>query len=95
MFDILPKALKDFIDSIFNPPIEILQSAADYLNNVSMIAGRGINLNNYLGFVNYLPPAFQTVVNSLLAAVVFLAILQIVKVIMSLYYSAKEGIKWW
>jgi hypothetical protein len=95
MFDILPKALRDFVDTIFNPPIEILNNAVTYLDRISMIAGKGINLNNYLSFMNYLPASFQMVVNSLLASVIFLAILQIVRAIVSLYFSIKEGVKWW
>ncbi|MBE3553576.1 MAG: hypothetical protein IMW85_00890 [Thermicanus sp.] len=95
MFDILPQPLKDFVDTIFNPPKAFLQQAVNYLNDISLIAGRGINLSNYLGFIAYLPPAWQSVINSFFSAVIFLAILWIIKVIMANYYSIKQAIKWW
>lgn len=96
MYDyFLPPALRNFIDSIFSPPLEFLKLARSYLNQTSLVAGHGINLNNYLGFFGYLPPAMQAVVNSLFASITLLAILQLVKVIIRMYYAFKDGAKWW
>lgn len=91
----LPPQIKNFIDSIFSPPTEFLKLVIEYLNKVSLIAGHGISLNNYFGFFNYLPSSLQAVVNSLLAGIIFLAILQLVKVIWRAYYAVKDGTKWW
>jgi hypothetical protein len=93
--ELLPAPLKTFIDTIFTPPITLLQHGVDYLNHVSLIAGQGINLGNYLGFVAFLPPVFQTVMNSLISSVIFLAMLQLIKTIAATYYNVKEGVKWW
>jgi hypothetical protein len=96
MYDyFLPGPIKNFIDSIFAPPLEFLTLAQSYLDRTSLIAGHGINLNNYFGFFGYLPSSLQAVVNSLLASVVLLAILQLVKAIMRMYYAFKDGAVWW
>lgn len=95
MFDLIPAAIRNFIDSIFAPPISFLQMCLDYLNSIALIAGHGINLNNYFGVFAYLPTAFQSVINSLLASIIFLAILQLVKAILRMYFTVKSGVKWW
>ncbi|NEU27714.1 hypothetical protein G3M74_16690 [Paenibacillus polymyxa] len=91
----LPTGLRNAVDSIFAPPLEFLTMARDYLNHVSQVAGHGINLNNYFVFFGYLPASMQAVVNSLLAGIVILGILQIIKVILRLYYAIKGGAQWW
>jgi hypothetical protein len=95
MFEIIPITVRNFFDSIFNPPIEFLQMGVDSLTNVSMITGKGINLNNYLGFYSYFPASIQSVLNSLISAIIFLAVLQLVKAIFRMYFLAKDGAKWW
>lgn len=91
----IPQPVKNLIDSLFNPPLEFLNMIIDYLSNVSMIAGKGINLNNYLSFMGYLPTSFQQVLSSLLASVVFIAILKNIKYIMRLYFTVKDAIFRW
>jgi hypothetical protein len=92
---ILPVGIKNFIDSIFSAPITFLTMIETYLNKVSMIAGTGINLNNYFGFLNYLPLPFILVVNSLVASILLLVILQIIMAIMKFYGQIKSWVKWW
>jgi hypothetical protein len=93
--NLLPQPVKNFIDSIFQPPIQFLDMIFDLLSRVSMVAGRGINLNNYFGFFAYLPAPMQSVVHSLLSAVMLLALLQLIKAIMRMYGQVKGWIKWW
>ncbi|SFT00472.1 hypothetical protein [Paenibacillus sp. 453mf] len=96
MYDyFLPQPIRNFIDSIFSPPLEFLNMAYRYLNEVSLVAGQGINLNKYFVFFGYLPSSMQAVINSLLAALILLSVLQLVKVIMRMYYAVKDGSKWW
>jgi hypothetical protein len=92
---LLPAPMKNFVDSIFGPPITFLDMIIDLLNRVSLVAGKGISLSNYFGFFSYLPGPLVAVVNSLLAAVMFLAILQLIKAVMRMYGQVKEWIKWW
>jgi hypothetical protein len=93
--DIIPAAIKNFLDAIFLPPITFLNMINEYLSSISLIAGKGINLNQYLGFFSYLPGSLQSVINSLLASILFIALLQLVVVIMRMYYAIKEAVKWW
>lgn len=93
--DILPAALKNFVDAIFNPPIAFLNMVIGFFTKIAMIAGTGINLNNYFGFFSYLPTPLQQVINSILASVMLLAILQLIKSIMQMYGQIKTWIKWW
>lgn len=94
-FNLIPQPVRNFIDSIFAPPLKFLQMCIDYLSHVALVAGHGINLNNYFGFFSYLPGPMIAVVNSILAATVFLAVLQLVKAIMRLYFFVKEAVQWW
>jgi large-conductance mechanosensitive channel len=94
-FDLIPGPVRNLFDSIFNPPITFLQMGLDYLNNVALIAGKGISLNNYFSFFSYLPSSMQSVLNSLIAAIIFLAVLQLIKSIMKMYFTAKDALKWW
>lgn len=93
--DLLPTAFKNFIDAIFSPPLSFLHMGIEYLNKISMIAGHGINLNNYFGFFSYLPSSLQSVVNSILGAIILLAVLQLVKGIVRMYFLVKDGAQWW
>jgi hypothetical protein len=95
LFEIIPITVRNFFESIFNPPIAFLQMGVDYLNKVSLIAGKGISLNNYFGFFSYFPASIQAVLNSLISAIIFLAVLQLVKAIFRMYFVAKDGLKWW
>lgn len=95
MFDLIPAPVRNFFDSIFNPPIAFLQMGVDYLGQVSLIAGRGINLNNYFGFFSYLPASLQAVVNSLLAGIIFLAVLQLIKAIVRMFFAVKAALFNW
>lgn len=95
MFDLIPANVKNFIDSIFAPPLTFLNMASEYLGHVGLIAGKGINLNHYLSFFSYLPGPLQAVVNSLLASILLLAILQLVKSIVKQFFTVKSAVKWW
>lgn len=91
----LPQTVKNFIDAIFSPVTTFLQMITDYLGEISLIAGKGINLGQYLSFYSYLPQSMQLVLTSVISSVIFLAILQLIKAIMRMYYSAKDAVKWW
>jgi hypothetical protein len=93
--DILPAPIKNMIDAIFNPPIAFLNMVYGFLNKIAMVAGTGINLNNYFGFFSYLPAPMVQVLNSIIASIMLLAILQLIKYIMRVYGQVKGWVQWW
>lgn len=93
--EILPAPVKNFIDSIFAPPLSFLQLMKTMLDQAGTVAGQGINLNNYFGFFGYLPTEWQTVVQSSLASIVLLAILFLVRAAWDTYLKVKNSTQWW
>lgn len=93
--NLVPVSVRNMIDAIFSPPLTFLQLMHDNLTRVGTVLGRGINLNNYFGFFAYLPPAWQSVVQSALASVTLLAILFIVRSLWDMYLKIKASSKWW
>lgn len=95
MTDLIPVRVKNFIDTIFQAPLSFLEMIQDMLNDVSLVVGRGINLNNYFGFFGYLPGPLQAVVQSALASVMLLAIIFLIKSLWNVYLNVKGSFKWW
>lgn len=87
--------LKSIIDTILGPAITFLQFALDKLNSVSLVADRGLNLDYFLGPVSALGPNWITLVKSLIASMLLLAIVFMAKMAYNAYLNAKEGSKWW
>lgn len=84
-----------FIDKIFQPPITFLDMAIEKLRAVQLVTAQGINVGQYLAVLGDLPTAWQLVVSSILISTVLLGSLLIFRSVMRLYYSVKEGVKWW
>lgn len=84
-----------FIDKIFNPPISFLEMAIEKLQTVQLVTAQGINIGAYFSVFGDLPAAWQLVVSSILLSTVLLGSLLIFRSVMRLYYSVKEGVKWW
>lgn len=95
MFNLVPQPVKNFIDTIFNFPLEWLISMRTMLNNASLSVGYGIDLNQYFAWFAYLPDAFQTLITSLIASFVLLIVLYLVKVGWNMYLNIKNSVKWW
>lgn len=84
-----------FIDKIFQPPISFLDMAIEKLREVQLVTSQGINIGQYFSVFGDLPTAWQLVISSILISTVFLGTLLMFRSIMRLYYSVKEGVKWW
>lgn len=95
MTDLVPAAIRNFIDAIFNAPMAFLNLIIETMNSVSLIAGRGINLNNYFVFFAYLPASWKAVMTSVMGSITFLALLFIIKAVWNMYLNLKGSIKWW
>lgn len=87
--------IKSFINKVFSPPIEVLDLAIEKLSEVQMISAQGINIGQYLSVLGDLPTSWQATVSSLLLSVVLLGSLLIFRSLMRMYFSVKEGVKWW
>lgn len=88
-------AITSFIDKIFQPPISFLNLAIEKLNDVQLVTAQGLDIGKYFAVFGDLPTAFQLVVSSILLSSVLLGTLFIFRSVMRLYYSVKEGVKWW
>ena len=95
MFDLVPQPVKNMIDTIFNAPLEWLKLMMQMLNNTSLVAGKGINLNNYFGWFGYLPVEWQVCVKSLIASAVLIMTLILVKAAWNMYLAVKNSATGW
>lgn len=84
-----------FIDKIFKPPITFLNMAIEKLQEVQLVSSQGLNIGKYFAVFGDLPSAWQLVVSSILISTVLLGTLLIFRSVMRMYYSLKEGVKWW
>lgn len=89
------ETIKSFIDKILNPPITFLELAAEKLQGVQLVTAQGLNLSKYTSVFGDMPQAWQMVVSSIFISTVLLGSLLIFRSVMRMYYSVKEGVKWW
>lgn len=87
--------IRSFIDKMFNPPITFLDMGIEKLRAVSKVTAQGLNVGKYLSIFGDLPTSWQLVISSALMSVVILGSLLIFRSVMRIYYSLKEGVKWW
>jgi hypothetical protein len=87
--------MKQLVDTILGPITTLLQNALHYLGQVSLVAGRGLNLNYFLGPVVMLGPGWQMLIGSVVASAFLLLALLIVRKTFDLYLAFKQGVQWW
>ncbi|WP_017473319.1 hypothetical protein [Amphibacillus jilinensis] len=87
--------IKNFIDSIFQPPISFLDLAIERLQSVRMVIAQGLDIGQYFRVFGDLPTEWQMVVTSILASTVLLGTLLTFRSVMRMYYAIKEGVHWW
>ncbi|MGG5253526.1 hypothetical protein ACQYAD_08525 [Neobacillus sp. SM06] len=91
----LKQQIHAFLDKIFGPPISFLDMGIEKLQNVNLVTAQGLDVGKYLSVFGDMPAAWQLVISSILISSVLLGSLLIFRSIVRLYYSLKEGIKWW
>jgi len=89
------ETIRGFIDSIFNPVITFIDLAIEKLGDVGQITAQGLNVGQYLAVFGDMPQAWQMVISSALISSAFLGGLLIFRSVARIYYSVKEGVKWW
>lgn len=87
--------IKNFVDRIFHTPKSLLDLARQKLVNANQVTARGLNLQSYLHVFGDLPAEWQRVISSVLIGIVVIMGLLLFRVLMRLYYAAKDGIKYW
>jgi hypothetical protein len=87
--------IHSFIDKIFKPPITFLNLAIEKLQDIQLVTAQGLNIGKYFSVFGDLPTAWQLVVSSILLSTVLLGSLLVFRSVMRMYYSIKEGVKWW
>lgn len=83
------------IDSFFDPIIEILITARDRLDYISMVAARGLNLDYFLGPVSMLGPEWRALIASVVASAFLIVTILTARKVYGMYLAFKEGVKWW
>lgn len=87
--------IKNFTDRIFKTPKSLLDLARQKLVNANQVTARGLNLQSYLNVLGDMPAEWQRVISSVLIGIVVIMGLMLFRVLMRLYYAAKDGIKYW
>jgi len=83
------------IDTIFDPIIQMLATARDYLDQAAVVAARGLNLDYFLGPVSMLGWQWKALVSSVIASAFLLLMVVVVRKAYGMYLALKEGVKWW
>lgn len=84
-----------FIDKIFKPPITFLEMGVEKLQEVQLVTAQGLNIGKYFAVFGDMPAAWQLVISSILLSTVLLGSLLIFRSVMRMYFTVKEGVKWW
>lgn len=87
--------MTNLIDSLFDPVLQLIENMQNRISSIGTVAARGIDLDNYFGFLTILGPSWVGVMTSFLAALVFLTVLYMIKTQSRLYLWFKDLIKWW
>ena len=91
----MKEKVREFLDNIFGPVISFLDLGIEKLRGVQLVTAQGLNVGKYLSVFGDMPAAWQLVISSILISTVLLGSLLIYRSVMRMYYSAKEGVKWW
>lgn len=89
------ETIRRFIDNVFDPVLTFIQLAKEKLNDISLITRQGLNVGKYLSVFGDMPNSWQLVISSALISVSFIGGLLIFRSLARLYFSIKEGVKWW
>lgn len=87
--------MNDFIDSFMNPPLQFMQKIVDYLSHIALVAGKGINLSDYVSWIGLLGSSWVAVLNSILASFALILAIFVAQRIYRLYLAFKDGVQWW
>jgi hypothetical protein len=79
-------------DTILGPATNFLEYAIEKINSVSLIASQGLNLDNFLGPIAALGPAWVAMIVSLVGALLLITIVFIARQVYNLWVAILNGI---
>lgn len=82
-------------DSILGPITTMLQDALNYLGQITLVAGRGLNLDYFLGPIMMLGSAWQMLIGSIVSSAFLILVVTVVRKTYDFYLAFKSGVKWW
>lgn len=85
----------NLIDSFLGPVITLLTNARDHLDQVALVAGRGLNLDYYLGPIMLLGSGWKMLIGSVISSAFLLLVVLVARKGFGLYLALKDGVKWW
>lgn len=83
------------VDTILGPITTMLQNSLNYLGQISLVAGRGLSLDYFLGPLIMLGSGWQMLFGSIVSSAFLLLVVLIVRKTFDMYLSFKSGVKWW
>ena len=83
------------VDTILGPITTMLQNALNYLGQVSLIAGRGLNLDYFLGPLAMMGSGWTMLIGSIVSSAFLLLVVLVVRKTFDMYLAFKSGVKWW
>jgi len=86
---------KAIVDTFIGPVQQILSSTISRLDQVSLVAARGLNLDYYLGPIMMLGSGWKALICSVISSAFLLLITLTARKGYSLYLALKAGVKWW
>lgn len=85
----------NFIESIFNPVISILDLIISKLSSIGTVAAKGVRVSDYFGFFNILGNAWSSLIMQFIAALTFIFVLYMIQKYNRVLLWFKDLIKWW
>lgn len=87
--------MHSIVDSILGPITTLLQSALNYLGQIALVAGRGLNLDYFLGPIILMGSGWQMLIGSIVSSAFLILVVMIVRTTYNMYLAFKSGVKWW
>lgn len=82
-------------DALLGPVHALLDKVIAWLEQVNLVAQRGLNLGYYLGYVAWLPAPWLSLVKQVALCALLVGIVIAVRAVWSLYLRLKSSVKWW
>lgn len=87
--------MREIIDAIIGPAKELLEKIVEWLSSITILASRGLDIEKYLGFFNYMGDNWILLIKNISLAAIFVLTIRISVSVWSLYLKLKKSVKWW